>query len=451
MGNSIIKKEIIEYLKLIKFFNKRFDINSYISKNKSINDDDELLQMYEDIKKEANKALIMKCNDSFKYLISSISSLVRNKNMDNNDKLSIINIVMDKLLRVEEIKGNPYEAIFRNNYIRPFLLTSIGDNKEEVLEKYPFLSGFVEIYEKKIQEKENSNQREVKDENAKYHQVNKELIDRYRAGDKEAKKLLVTENMKLIQKIANGYAAKSPNFSVEELINEGVTGLLIAVDRYNPKISDNFSSYASFWIKQKITLFLKNNYRIVSFPTNKIEMIMYIKRMLSKIEAEFGPSLSNEEKAEILGITLKEFEEFLIYSKDDARLDSVVSSSSNNEESDITLGHLVPSKEDIEKQIIGRIAEENLLEEIKQILTEREFVVIYKRFGFGGTEEKSLDTIAKELKISYHRAKQTQIDALTKITYYLQGDKKALERFTRRKENKSKFLSKRDKLFQGKK
>lgn len=186
MGNSIIKKEIIEYLKLIKFFNKRFDINSYISKNKSINDDDELLQMYEDIKKEAKKALIMKCNDSFKYLISSISSLIRNKNIDDNEKLSIINIVMDKLLRVEEIKGDPYEAIFRNNYIRPFLLTSICDNKEEVLEKYPFLSGFVEIYEKKIQEKENSNQCEVKDENAEYHQVNKELIDRYCARDQEA-------------------------------------------------------------------------------------------------------------------------------------------------------------------------------------------------------------------------------------------------------------------------
>jgi RNA polymerase primary sigma factor len=447
MERSSIKKEIIQYLKIINFFKKKFDINSYIS-NSSINNDEELLQMYEDVKKEANNILIMKSKDSFKYLINSISSLIRKENVNDKDKLSTINNIMDKLSRIKEINGNPYEVLFRNIYIKPFLINSFYDDKKQFFKDYPSLLGFVKIYEKNVAEKENSPY-EIKDENLKYHQKNQELLDRYYAGDEDAKRQLVIENMKLIQKIANSYYAKNKSYPLEELINEGVTGLLTAVERFNPKIGKNFSLYAAFWIKQKIASFLRGNFRIIDLPANMISFIMDTKTKLSKIEAEYGPNLSSEKKAELLGITLEDYYDYLMYADEEFSLDAKLPATRRTEETDINTDQLIAANTNVEKEVIEKVSEETLLKKLKEELTEKEFVIIYKRFGFGDSNIKNLETIAKELRVSPQNIYQTLKTALIKVRHILEGNDKELEklRLKQKVKKRRKALPKIDGLF----
>lgn len=438
MEGRTIKKEIIEYLKIINFFSKKFDINSYISKNKSINDENELLKLYEDVKKEANKILIDKCKELFKNLIFSISSLVRNKSIDDKEKLTLLNNIMDKISRIEEIDSNPYEALYRNVYIRHFLITNFNGNKENFLESYPSLAGFVEIYEKEVEERD-QNKAEIKAENAKYHEKNKELMDRYLAGDTSVKEELVTTNMKLVQKIANGYRAKNGfKFPVDELINEGVTGLMTAIERYNPKIGQSFSQYATFWIKQKISYFVKANYRITHIPINKVASFMEIKKKLAQIESEYGPNLPIDQIIELLGITIDEYNEYLLFSDEDLSLEAKTSNARHDETTSTTVGHFMPSHTNVEKEIVDKVSEEQLLERMKEILTPREYVIIYNRFGFGGTEVKTQERIAADLKITRQRVNQVEMDALKKIQYLLEGKTKDLNKLIKRKEHKSK-------------
>ncbi len=264
-------------------------------------------------------------------------------------------------------------------------------------------------------------------------------MDRYLAGDTSVKEELVTTNMKLVQKIANGYRAKNGfKYPVDELINEGVTGLMTAIERYNPKIGQSFSQYATFWIKQKISYFVKANYRITHIPVNKVASFMEIKKKLAQIESEYGPNLPIDQIIELLGITIDEYNEYLLFSDEDLSLEAKTSNARHDETTSTTVGHFMPSYTNVEKEIVDKVSEEQLLERMKEILTPREYVVIYNRFGFGGTEVKTQERIAADFKITRQRVNQVEMDALKKIEYLLEGKTKELDKLIKRKEHKRK-------------
>jgi RNA polymerase primary sigma factor len=237
----------------------------------------------------------------------------------------------------------------------------------------------------------------------------RELSRCAREGDKEARKRLIESNLRLVISVAKKYRGRGVSF--EDLIQEGNSGLIKAVERFDPDMGNRFSTYATWWIRQAVTRAVADHARTVRLPSHVVDALFRLRRADNALSIELGRDPSEEELAEWLGIKPEEVRRLREVSQPIGSMNARVGAEEGAE-----MGDLLPDERagnDYARVEIGQW--EGTLHEAVESLPEREARILKMRHGLDGSKTRTLREVSETLGISQERARQVEIKALRTI------------------------------------
>jgi RNA polymerase primary sigma factor len=237
----------------------------------------------------------------------------------------------------------------------------------------------------------------------------RELSRCAREGDKEARKRLIESNLRLVISVAKKYRGRGVSF--EDLIQEGNSGLIKAVERFDPDMGNRFSTYATWWIRQAVTRAVADHARTVRLPSHVVDALFRLRRADNALSIELGRDPSEEELAERLGIKSEEVRRLREVSQPVGSINARLGAEEGAE-----MGDLLPDEragDDYARVEIGQW--EGTLHEAVESLPEREARILKMRHGLDGSKTRTLREVSEALGISQERARQVEIKALRTI------------------------------------
>jgi RNA polymerase primary sigma factor len=246
------------------------------------------------------------------------------------------------------------------------------------------------------------------DESALIDMVGRIEIEDFKV--KQAKDELIKANLRLVVSIAKKYVNRG--LTLLDLIQEGNIGLMKAADRYESGKGTKFSTYSTWWIRQRITRAILDQARTIRLPVHLIEESTRISRIYTKFMREKGREPSPEEVSKIMGLSVVRVNEILRAIQEPVSLETPILSE-EKELKDV----IIDDKSISPFKTLENNEASNRIEEVLSSLSEREEKIIRMRFGIGVGSEHTLEEVGKFFNLTRERIRQIEIKALKKLRH----------------------------------
>ena len=241
----------------------------------------------------------------------------------------------------------------------------------------------------------------------------------------QAKRELSGGNLRLVVSIAKKYRNRGLSFL--DIIQEGNTGLMRAVDKYEYRRGYKFSTYATWWIRQAITRAIADHARTIRIPVHMIETMSKLRNIAKRLVQQLGREPTIEEIAREAGMTISEARRVMKISRHPISLDRPV-----GESEDSYFGDFIED-ETAENPVESAGSEmlKERIEEVLKTLTYREREIIKLRYGIGDGYTYTLEEVGRIFKVTRERVRQIEAKAIRKLQHPVRARK--LEGFLERK------------------
>lgn len=236
------------------------------------------------------------------------------------------------------------------------------------------------------------------------------LAHQIQRGDTAARDRMIRANLRLVVKIANDYYGCG--LPLADLIAEGNTGLIKAVERFDPGFGAKFSTYGALWIKQSIRRALSNQSRTIRLPTHVVEKLRKLREAGLEIEEQTGRHPRSHELAEAMDLDEKQLQLLQASSRGTISLDAPVAEG----ETGLPMHERLDDTEGLSP--LESLCDSNLLGELSGLLgllDERERDIVESRFGLDGENPQTLEQVGERYGVTRERIRQLQIGALKKM------------------------------------